>query len=123
MIRFITSFSIMVLLSFTNAETTSTSLVESLKARVHGRQLGHHRKLLSVDDPTIVLDGQFIVIFDNDAVKNVTEKVEDLFVKNQIVYEYDNIAVKGVAIRNMTDEQLNRLEGDSDIVYIAPVRI
>ena len=118
MIGFISLLIVVLLLS----STTSTSLSESLQARVCGRQLGQNRKLLSVEDPTIVLDGQFIIVFDNKAVQNVTAKVENLFVKEQILYEYDNIAIKGVAIRNATFELLGRLERDSDILFIAPVR-
>jgi hypothetical protein len=123
MIGFIASLFIAVILSSSYAATTSESLSESLKARVRGRQLEQHRKLLSVDDPAIVLDGQFIMIFDNDTVQNVTAKVEELLVQDHIIYMYDNIAIKGVAIGNVTSELLDRLEGDSDILFIAPVRI
>jgi hypothetical protein len=119
MFVFITLLQIASLFLFTNASSTNVSLSESLTERVRGRQLGHHRKLLTVDDSTIALDGQYIIVFD---VPNVTAKVESLFVKEQIMYEYDNIAMKGVAVRNVTDELLSRLDGDSDVLFIAPVR-
>jgi hypothetical protein len=117
------SLFITVLLSSSNAATISSSLSESLEAHVHGRVLGHHRKLITVDDPAIVLDGQYIIVFDNDVVQNVTQKVEDVFVKEQVIYEYDNVAIKGVAIRNVTSELLHQLDMDSDILFMAPVRI
>ena len=112
------------LLSSSNAAaTTSSSLSESLEAQVRNRQLEHHRKLIAVDDPAIVIDGQYIIVFNNDAVQNVTKKVEDVFAKEQVIYEYDNIAIKGVAIRNVTAQLLHQLEMDSDIRFMAPVRI
>ena len=111
------------LFSSANAAMTSSSLSESLAARVYGRQLGHNRKLITVEDTTTTFDGQYIIVFHNDVVQNVTEKVEDMSVEDQVIYEYDNIAIKGVAIRNVTAEQLHQFEMDSDILFIAPVCI
>jgi hypothetical protein len=108
----------------TTTTSSAVSLSESLVARVRSRQLGQHhhpRKLMTVDDPTIVLDGQYIMVFNNDTVPNVTAKVESLFMKEQILYEYDNIAMKGAAIRNVSVELIDQLEEDSDILFIAPV--
>jgi Subtilase family len=68
------------------------------------------------------MPGQYIVVFDPDAVTNVTEKVTALCSPKQVAYEYDNIAIKGVAIRNVTKQMLNQLEGDPEILFYAPVR-
>ena len=106
-----------------SAETITSSLSKSLEAQVHGRQLAHHRKLLTIVDPTKALDGRYIAVFDYDAVQNVTEKVESMFGMEQVLYEYDNIALKGAAIQNVTAEQLEQMEIDPDILYIAPVRV
>lgn len=123
MIGFIASLCIVALLPSVNATSASVSLSASLTAQVRSRQLGHSRKLLTVDDPTMAIDGHYIMVFDNDKVNNVTAKVENMFVKEHVNYIYDNIALKGAAIRNVTAELLDRLEGDSDILFIAPVRI
>jgi hypothetical protein len=100
----------------------SETVNESIQSRIH-RELGNGgRKLIEVTDPSIVLDGQFIIMFDPDTVMNVTEKTTQLFTKEQIVFQYDNIAIKGVAIRSATTNLLNTLEADPHVLFIQPVR-
>jgi hypothetical protein len=44
------------------------------------------------------------------------------FTPSQISYIFDNIAMKGVAIRNVTTQTLQELEAHSDILSMEPVR-
>ena len=119
-----------------NNKTPSPPLLSSVKSRLlerrrltatNNKMNSNHRKLIEGNtDPSSVVDGQYIIIFDPDHVGNVTEKVTQLFntttTKSQILYIYDNIAIKGVAIRNVTIERLYELESDPDILSIEPVR-
>ena len=81
-----------------------------------------NRKMIEVTDPSSIVDGQYIILFDPDSVENVTNKSLQLFTTSQILYVYDNIAIKGVAIRNVTMKHLYELESDPDILSIEPVR-
>jgi hypothetical protein len=108
---------------------TTTSFQSSIKSRLlERRQLNaansksENRKLIEVSDPTSVVDGQYIVIFDPDGVSNATETSMQLFSTSQISYVFDNIAIKGVAIRNITNQKLHELEANSHILSMEPVR-
>lgn len=82
-----------------------------------------HRKMMKVTDLSSVVDGKYIIIiFDPDSVENVTNKSLQLFTSSQILYVYDNIAIKGVAIQNVTMKRLYEFESDPDILSIEPVR-
>jgi hypothetical protein len=102
---------------------TNGTFSSSIKSRIR-RQLGSgSRKLIEVGDPSKVLDGQYIVVFDSDIVTNVTAKVMQLFEKDQVSFKYDNVVMKGVAIRNVTTQVLTTLELDPQILFIEPVCI
>jgi hypothetical protein len=111
--------------------STLTSYSPTIKTRLlERRQLIHpttnttiHRKLIPTMDPsTVVKDGQYIVLFDPDTVTNATKKALQLFATFQIGYIYDNIVMKGVAIRNVTSQFIDMLESDPHILWIEPVR-
>jgi hypothetical protein len=99
----------------------SEPLSESFKSRLR-QQFGNSRKLIEASDTSIVLEGQYIVVFDPDTVANVTKKATQLFASHQVMFQYDNIAIKGVAIRNATSNLLKKLESDPQVLFIQPVR-
>ena len=113
-----------------NASTIDASvlLLSSVKSRLLERRraktMNHNRKLLdaTTDSSSAIVNGQYIIIFDPDRVFNVTDTSSQWFDASQISYMYDNIAIKGVAVRNVTAELLYELESDPDILSIEPVR-
>ena len=115
--------------SNSNSSTTASSLLSAIKIRLlERRQLdtinikNKNRKLIEAFDLSSAVNGQYIIIFDPDSVSNATEKSMQLFTKSQISYVFDNIAIKGVAIRNVTTQMLYELEADIHILSIEPVR-
>jgi hypothetical protein len=96
-------------------------LSTSTKASFNRRRLGG-RKLVEATDPSSVLEGQYIVIFEQ-RVANVTAKVAQLFLPHQIYYQYDNAAFKGVSVRSVTSKLLSKLEADPLVLMIEPVSI
>jgi hypothetical protein len=98
----------------------SVMLLSTMATASFTRRLGA-RKLVEAEDPSKVLEGQYIVIFD-PKVSNVTTKVAQLFSPQQVSFEYDNAAFKGVSIRSATKSLLNQLVADPQILWIEPVR-
>jgi hypothetical protein len=96
-------------------------LSTSTKASFNRRRLGG-RKLVEATDPSSVLEGQYIVVFEQ-RVANVTAKVAQLFLPHQIYYQYDNVAFKGVSVRSVTSKLLSKLEADPLVLMIEPVSI
>ena len=115
--------------STSKSNATITALQISIKSRLFERRhldtiigsKNKNRKMIEVSDPSSGVDGQYIIIFDPESVSNVTEKSMQMFTASQITYVFDNIAIKGVAIRNVTPLRLNELETDSHILSMEPV--
>jgi hypothetical protein len=139
-----TSIFVVSVLAFTNitfgdcnaSKLDTPSLLSSVKSRLLERRRlnamnsnnnnenykNSNRKMIEVTDSSSIVDGQYIIIFDPDSVENVINKSLQLFTSSQILYVYDNIAIKGVAIRNVTMKRLYELESDPHILSIEPVR-
>ena len=119
----------MLLISDASRSDEVASLLTAFKARLLERRpegdttvaTDKNRKMIEVRDPSSIVDGKYIIIFDPDSVANATDKSMQLFTKSQISYIYDNIAIKGVAIRNVTTQRLHEVESDQDILSIEPV--
>lgn len=103
----------------------AANMIQPAHAALRRRSGG--RKLLESAPDASIIPGRYIVVFDG-TVPSVKDKASRLLLSKtasidaaQVLYEYDNAAIQGVSVQNVSPEHLRQLEADPQVLYIEPV--
>lgn len=93
-----------------------------LQSASAARRLRSHRKLVQSTDPTIKIDQEYIVIFDDqvDVVAKMTSIWEGLDGNSEILFTYTD-DLKGLSLKMLPDASLWNILEDDDVQFVEEV--